>query len=144
MNRLIPLVILVCAAFASPTVAADDKWRSPESVEGANTTGLSQAKQLFDEGAVFIDARNPGLYAKGHIPGAYHLDFKNGFDESALSGLVARDRPVVIYCSGVKCSRSYRASAKAVDWGYSKVHYFRGGIVEWQQSRYPVKTGAER
>jgi rhodanese-related sulfurtransferase len=52
-----------------------------------------------------------------------------------------KDQPIVIYCSGVKCSRSYRASEKAVEWGYTKVYYFRGGIVEWKKAGYPVEKG---
>ena len=52
-----------------------------------------------------------------------------------------KEQPFIIYCSGVMCSRSYRASEKAVEWGYTKVFYFRGGIVEWKKAGYPVEKG---
>ena len=138
------LRLVVIFAFATqPAMSAKDDLRSPESVEGAITTTLPDAKKLYDDGAVFIDVRNPRLFAKNHILGAHHLDFKNGFEETAVSALVGKDDPIVIYCSGVKCSRSYRASARAVSWGFIRVHYFRGGIVEWKQAGYPMVSSNE-
>ena len=134
-----PAFILVLLLNSSPCQAEKD-YRSPESVDGAVTTSTEQAKTLYDKGVAFIDVRNPRLYSRKHIPGAHHLDFKNVFTEQALSAVVDRKEPLVIYCSGVKCSRSSRASAMAVSWGFSKVHYFRGGIVDWKNAGYPVKT----
>ena len=119
------------------------EYSSPEHVEGSITISVEQAKALYDRGVVFIDVRNPRLYAGGHIVGAHHLDLKNGFTEDAVAALVKRDEPVIIYCSGVECSRSYRASAKAVSWGFEQVHYFRGGIVDWKKAGYPVTTDAQ-
>lgn len=132
----IVLTLLPVLAFAQ----SDIVYRSPESVEGATTTSVDQAKSLFDKGVKFIDVRNPRLYAKKHIPGAHHLDFKNVFTEQTLASVAERDEPVVIYCSGVKCSRSSRASAMAASWGFSQVHYFRGGIVDWNNAGYPVEA----
>lgn len=131
-NSTLALMLLIF------TGQVEAEYNSPEHVEGSITTSVQQAKALFDKGVVFIDVRNPRLYAKGHIVGAHHLDLKNGFSEDALAALVDREQPLVIYCSGVKCSRSYRASAKAVSWGFNKVHYFRGGIVDWKNAGYPV------
>jgi len=131
-NSTLALMLLI---FSSQVGA---EYSSPAHVEGSITTSVQQAKALFDKGVVFIDVRNPRLYAKGHIVGAHHLDLKNGFSEDALAVLVDREQPLVIYCSGVRCSRSYRASAKAVSWGFNKVHYFRGGIVDWKNAGYPV------
>jgi len=122
---------------------AHAEYSSPEHVEGSITISVEQAKALYDKGTVFIDVRNPRLYAGSHIVGAHHLDLKNGFTEDAVAALVKRDEPVIIYCSGVKCSRSYRASAEAVSWGFKKVHYFRGGIVDWEDAGYPVTAGAQ-
>jgi rhodanese-related sulfurtransferase len=116
------------------------QYRSPESVDGAITASAEEAKAPFDQGVVFIDVRNPRLYAKGHIVGAQHLDLKNGFAENAVAALVGRDQPLVIYCSGVNCSRSYRASAQAVSWGFAQVHYFRGGIADWRDAGYPTEA----
>jgi rhodanese-related sulfurtransferase len=138
-------VVLLLGIFAIGIVYAEEsEYRSPESVDGAISTSLEQARALYDQGAVFVDVRNPRLYAKKHIPGAFHLDLKYNFDEEKLGAIAKKDQPIVIYCSGVKCSRSYRASEKAVSWGYTKVHYFRGGIVDWKKAGYPVEVSEQK
>ena len=139
-GKLITLAIVLTLVPVLASAQSDIVYRSPEGVEGATTTSVEQAKSLFDKGVKFIDVRNPRLYAKKHIPGAHHLDFKEVFTEQTLASVAERDEPVVIYCSGVKCSRSSRASAMAASWGFSQVHYFRGGIVDWKNAGYPVEA----
>ncbi len=138
-------VVLFLSIFAIGTVYAEKSdYRSPEQVAGAINTSVEQARELYDQGAVFVDVRNPRLYARKHIPGAFHLDLKYNFDEEKLAAIAKKDQPIVIYCSGVKCGRSYRASEKAVSWGYTKVHYFRGGIVDWKKAGYPVEVSEQK
>jgi rhodanese-related sulfurtransferase len=140
-NRFLNLcsfAFLFCLSLTSVGYAEKSEYRSPEHVEGAITISVLDAKKLFDQGVVFIDVRNPRYYAKAHIPNAFHADLKQGFSESILDGIVRKDQKIVFYCSGVKCSRSYRASAKALGWGFSKVYYFRGGIAEWKKEGYEI------
>jgi len=139
--RRLLFIVLYCVLTTGVAHAAKDSYLSPEHVDGAITTSLLQAKKLYDQGAVFIDVRNPRFYAKGHIPGAFHFDLKYNFDESKLDGVAKKDQPIVIYCSGVKCSRSSRASAKALSWGFSKVYYFRGGSADWKKAGYEIDVG---
>ena len=137
--KMMKVSFFIASLMVAGTVyAAEKEYRSPEQVDGTILTSAQQAKALFDRGEVFIDVRNPRLYAKGHIPGASPFDLKNNFDESKLGSVAKKDQPIIIYCSGVKCSRSYRASEKAVAWGFTRVHYFRGGIVDWKKAGFPV------
>ncbi len=125
----------------SPHVTAGNSdYRSPEEVPGTTTITAEVAKKLYDEGVVMIDVRNPRLYARRHIPGAHHLDLKTAYNEDALAAIASKDDAIVIYCSGVKCSRSYRASEQAVSWGYRRVNYFRGGISDWRKAGYPMES----
>ena len=135
-------LFLILAVTAPYLNAANPDYRSPEEVPGTRTITVEEAKKLYDEGVVMIDVRNPRLYARRHIPGAHHLDLKTAYNEAALAALAGKDDAVVIYCSGVKCSRSYRASEQAVSWGYKKVNYFRGGIADWRNAGYPVESSA--
>lgn len=133
------LAILTLFLFLSSAATGTD-YRAPDSVEGATTISAEQAKALYDQGLVFIDVRNPRLYARRHIPGGHHLDLMNSFTKESLEAVVGYEEPLVIYCSGVKCSRSSRSTAFAVSWGFKRVHYFRGGIVDWKKAGYPVET----
>ena len=140
-NLFYYLILLLSLVVTCSVYAEKKEYRSPETVEGAVTVSVQQAKELFDQGVIFIDVRNPRFYAKGHVRGAYHLDFKYNFDEEKLAAVAKKDQPLVIYCSGVKCSRSYRASEKAIEWGYTKVYYFRGGMADWKKAAYLIEKG---
>lgn len=83
------------------------------------------------------------FFAKRHVPGAHHLDMKDGFTQQTLAAVATKDQPIVIYSSGIKCSRAYRASVLAVTWGYQKVYYFRGGIIDWRDLHFPMESGTE-
>ena len=120
--------------------AADTGYRSPEHAEGATTINVDEAKWLFDEGVTFIDVRNPRFFARRHVPGAHHLDMKGGFTRGSLASAAEKDQPIVIYSSGIKCGRAYRAAVQAVNWGYTQVYYFRGGIVDWKDVHYPIES----
>ena len=136
---LIPVLLVL--AWSIPAAAEDTGWRAPLSVEGATTITAEEALKLHEDGVAFIDLRNPRLHARRHVPGAHHLDLKTDFNEKSLAAVAGKDDPVVLYCSGVKCSRSYRATEQALAWGYSKIYFFRGGIVEWKNAGYPMESG---
>ena len=35
------------------------------------------------------------------------------------------------------------SGAKAVSWGYKKVHYFAGGFPAWKEAGYPVEVSKD-
>jgi len=137
----VSILLLILASSMLPAAAEEAGWRAPQHVEGATTIDVMDARELHEQGVAFIDLRNPRLHKRRHIPGAHHLDFKTNFNEASLARVVGKDEPVVMYCSGVKCSRSYRATEQALGWGYRKVFYFRGGIVDWRDAGMPMATG---
>ena len=63
---------------------------------------LWQAKQ-----AIFLDAREPEDYNKGHIPGAYNFPFEewDQYWESIKTKLTPETR-IVCYCGGLDCELS--------------------------------------
>jgi rhodanese-related sulfurtransferase len=78
-------------------------------------------------------------WGAGRIPGAVHLELSKVFSDASLGAKVKKDQEVVMYCNGVSCMRSSEASAKAVGWGYKKVHYYRLGFPDWKAAGYPVE-----
>ena len=141
-QRLVSSLLLILLLIVAPlSHAAKPGYSAPEEVPGARTVTVEEVKSLFDAGVVIVDVRSPRLHTRRHIPGAIHLDLKTVYDEESLAAVAKKDEPLVIYCSGVKCSRSSRASADAVSWGYKEVLYFRGGIVDWRDAGYPMESG---
>lgn len=113
---------------------------SPETIKGATTVDGAKAKELFDKGVTFVDTRSDKDWNAGHVPGAKHIDVeKPGFTAAALEKLAKKDKEVVFYCNGVSCPRSSIATEKAVEWGYSKIYYYRLGFPDWKGAGYPVE-----
>ncbi len=132
------VLLLTAAVVPLGAAATEGEGESPLSVPGTETVTTAEAFRLHQAGVAFVDVRNPRLYARRHIPGAHHLDLYTDFSKATLGGIVAPDQPVVLYCSGIKCSRSSTAAEFAVDWGYTGVKYFREGIVGWRDAGHPM------
>lgn len=138
-------ILVVMAAVGALTLmplvssAEEEKPDSPMTVEGATTIDATKAKELFDAKVAFIDTRKDSDWDAGRIAGAIQLDVKKVLTEESLMEAVAKDEQVVFYCNGLKCPRSSKASKMAVEWGYSKVFYFRYGFPAWKAAGYPVE-----
>jgi rhodanese-related sulfurtransferase len=136
-----PYRIALAALFALTGLAfcANAADESPMTVDGATTIDAAKAKELFDQGVVFVDVRSDKDWEAGRVPGAVHIELKHKYNEASLSAAVAKDKPVVLYCNGPSCMRSSEASAQAVSWGFTKVSYYREGYPDWKAAGYPVE-----
>lgn len=138
MNTMIRLITTACLllGLAAPSLASGV---SPEAIDGAVTVDTTKARALFDDEVAFVDVRKDSDWDAGRIPGSIHLDIKSKYNEENLAGEVKKDEAVVLYCNGPSCMRSSDASKLAVNWGYSKVHYYRDGFPAWKAAGNPVE-----
>lgn len=135
-NKIHALLTSVLLILAMGSAFAEE---SPTTVEGAKTVNASEAKALFDEGALFVDVRSDKDWAAGRISDAAHIELKKVFSEETLAPEAKKTDPIVIYCNGVSCMRSSIASIKAVAWGYTNVNYYRLGFPDWKAAGYPTE-----
>jgi rhodanese-related sulfurtransferase len=96
---------------------------------------LDEVQQLATDGALIIDARNPELFAAGHIEGAVPLPLVD-VDPVLADFLdrVARDRTLITYCSGFGCPDSFDLGVLLLEAGYQDVRVFEGGFPEWRDA----------
>lgn len=123
-------------------LSAESVWAkspAPLQVEGATTVSTLRAKALMNQGAAFIDVRRIADYQSNHIQWSVHLDLKLDLTETALLAVVKKHQPVVFYCNGDMCQRSALASEKAVNWGWTKIYYYRGGFPDWKKAGLPLE-----
>lgn len=137
--KSILIVISSVLMLGSAQLAFAAKKISPETVVGAQTIDASDAKKLFDQGAVFLDVRSNRDWEAGRIPGSKHLELKKVLNEDSLSEIVQKDQKLVIYCNSTGCMRSSKACKKAVGWGYNNVYYYRLGFPDWQSKGYAIE-----
>jgi len=88
-------------------------------------------KQHRRRAALFLDIRDPGSYAAGHIPGALSLSDANV--QQVLSTTDKAQR-IIIYCYHGNSSRS--ATAFFLEQGFESVSSMQGGFEHWRGA-YP-------
>ncbi len=76
---------------------------------------------------VILDARERSEYEVSHLPNAVFIGYNN-FEKKLVDSL-AKDRPIVVYCSiGY---RSEKIGEKLQKLGFTKVYNLYGSIFEW-------------
>jgi rhodanese-related sulfurtransferase len=111
----------------------------------AETEDLFSQKMQGAEGLLFIDSRDPGDFAAGHIPGALNVPLERAQnlrkkeaapDWPAMLGL-PDGQILVIYCEGGDCQTSISLAKIIHDRGYQDIRIFSGGWTEWDASGLP-------
>ena len=76
---------------------------------------------------VVIDARDPAQFAKGHIPGAINMDWRQVL---AKRNTIPKNKPVLIYCNTGSLSAQAGFALRVAGW--DNVRILQGGMAEWQ------------
>ncbi len=93
---------------------------------------------------VVLDARNPGEYGEGHIPGAKLLFFYNINEYYPKLEEQLRSAPSILtYCNDVNCEDSEFLANELVNLGHMPVLVYKGGMADWINNQMPVATGME-
>jgi rhodanese-related sulfurtransferase len=123
---------------------------NPTTLTGATVVTAAQARDLQSKGAMIVDARSAAEYAEQHIEGAISVaykeksekkpDFDAAKDSVDLSQLPAdKAKPIVTYCNGHDCWKSYKLASAAIKAGHSQVNWLRDGMPGWKAAGLPVK-----
>ncbi|MGH6926010.1 MAG: PQQ-dependent catabolism-associated CXXCW motif protein [Propylenella sp.] len=134
----------------------------PATLAGARVVTTKEAEALWRSGtAIFIDVLprppKPDLpegtvwrdLPHADIPGSVWLadvgyggltETMERWYRDSLALLTAGDaaRPLVIYCKA-ECWMSWNAARRAVEWGYSAVIWYPGGVDEWEAAGLPLE-----
>lgn len=108
------------------------------SVDRTIKIDVAEAKALLARGVPFIDVRASLSFDNGHLPKAVNLPLLTGLSKESLAKVAGKDDEIVFYWQGKQCSYAAYASAKAVAWGYTRIYYFAGGFLEWDDEGYPL------
>jgi rhodanese-related sulfurtransferase len=85
-----------------------------------------------------------------HIIGAISAPYKEksekkpDFDESKDTMKMNKypsdkSAPILVYCNGERCWKSYKSAIRLVRAGYKKVYWLREGFPGWYEKGYPVE-----
>ena len=102
---------------------------------------IKEAKAAFNENrAVFLDARDKGLFGQGHIKGAKSLPWHSVDDHfiDIVEG-IANDTLIITYCDGETCDLSHELALFLEEMGFSNVKVLINGWTVWQEVNLPVE-----
>ena len=123
---------------------------------GYDVITTDELKKMMDDKTDFVLVDTMPLeasYNKAHVPGAVQFLFpipdmnawnnaetagKSMADYEALLG-ADKEKPVIVYCGFVKCTRSHNGAVWAKKLGYKNVVRYSGGIYAWKGAGYPVE-----
>lgn len=122
---------------------------TPTALPGAKVINAAETRDLIAKGVPVFDVRVEEEYKNAHVPGAISIPYKEssakevGFDPAddqfALNKLPKdKNAPLVMYCDGTICWKSYKSATMAIKAGWRNVYWFRGGFPEWKESGMPI------
>ena len=134
--RLLPAVVaLVWLMAYAGSVLADKEVVSPDTIPGTTKVDAEGVINLVEKISqlVVVDARIRQDRLQGYIEGSISLPDVETTCETLAGVIPKKSSPVFFYCNGPKCGRSVHSSHKALDCGYTRVYWFRGGFEEWKK-----------
>lgn len=116
------------AAIANKAAAIDEMEAYLEFVEyGGGVIFAEQIPKDDWKKFVLIDARDAGQFAKGHIPGAINMDWRQVL---AKRDAIPKDQPVLIYCNTGSLSAQAGFALRVAGWDNLRI--LQGGMEEWK------------
>lgn len=82
-----------------------------------------------------VDVRSAYEYETLHIKDAHHIALNDpAFADKVRALKTKANKPVVFYCNGKTCYKSYKATQKAVKKGIPGVYSYDRGIFDWSKA----------
>jgi rhodanese-related sulfurtransferase len=129
------LAVIALSSLTLGSAWADNKAAAIDEMEGYLEFvdyggGVIFAQQIPKEEwakMMVIDARDPEQFAKGHIPGAINMDWRQVL---AKRNTIPKDKSVLIYCNTGTLSAQAGFALRVAGW--ENVRILQGGMQEWQ------------
>lgn len=107
--------------------------------KGIEEISLDDAWSLYrQKEAVFLDARGPDTFWKGHIPGALNIpppDAENWVDD--IRAFENNGKTIISYCDGVACPLGEELALNLREKGVQSVKVLINGWSRWRAAGHP-------
>ena len=114
---------------------------SEELFDSPSFINVELSKKLYDQGALFIDARDSSVFSDAHIQNAINIPWESYSNEQIALSVedVPYDQVIITYCSGGDCTLSLDLADYIFnELGFEKVLVFEEGYPKWVEKDYPV------
>ena len=137
-NTLILLFLLNVMTFSS-VFAVDNGFPGRKKFPQVPVIEKNQLLEKIND-VVIVDARSPLEFKTLRIKGAINIPVANKTFVEDIKTLRAKNsKPIVFYCNGRTCMKSYIASKKCIKAKIKNVSAYDAGMFEWAQA-YPYQA----
>ncbi len=138
-NRLAAALAAIASLFVTQLHANANEF--PHRAFYPDTPVVSTADLHTQLGDVtVVDVRSHYEYETLHIKNALNIPLSDKQFEAAVAKVQSQSgRPMVFYCNGRTCKKSYEAARRALRAKTGKAYVYDAGIFEWAQT-YPEQT----
>ena len=105
--------------------------------EKAPDIGLEAALGLHAANALFVDAREPGEFAAGHIKGALSCPASDVARLRLNMAGIPLDRKIAVYCISSHCGKGRYLATTLMQQGYTHVALYNDGWSKWTGPKEP-------
>lgn len=139
MKQLILLFSLATLVFASPIQASTDEFPGRKEFPQVRTFSKEDLSNDFARVQI-VDTRSNYEFETIHINTAVNIPVSSkDFVEKVREIRLGTNKPIVFYCNGRTCYKSYKAGKAAMDNGIENVYAYDAGMFEWAKT-YPDKA----
>jgi len=133
------LLFLINIMSLSSVLAADNGFPGRKKFPDIPVVEKEQLLKIIDD-VVIVDARSPLEFKTLRIKGAVNIPVANKTFVDDVKALRAKNsKPIVFYCNGRTCMKSYIASKKCLKAKINNVSAYDAGMFEWAQA-YPYQA----
>lgn len=133
---------LIANAYSPFGIPLTYEGEPPWVPKGVRMLTLEEGVALYNQGAVFVDARPQHEYEEGHVAGAIHLDVETEvYLIPERLGHVPSDFPIVAYCDSFECGLSTHLADELQKFGYTNITVFKPGWSAWIKANLPTEQG---
>ena len=123
---------------------------TPPTIPGVTTVDTPMVQRLIAAGITAVDTRSQKEFEQERIRGAIHApyiekslkdrDFDARLDDYSAISRLPKDKPVIFYCNGPECWKSYKAVIVGKQAGIQKIYWYREGMPDWRENKMPVEA----
>ncbi|WP_455203511.1 rhodanese-like domain-containing protein [Kaarinaea lacus] len=126
------LLVAGILAFSSSAMAnKDEGFPGRKEFPKVPVLELKELKQMLDD-VIVVDARSNLEFETLRVKDSINIPVASKSFENEIAKLRERtDKPIVFYCNGRRCFKSYIAVKKSQAVGINEVYAFDAGIFEW-------------
>ncbi|MBC8210725.1 MAG: rhodanese-like domain-containing protein [Gammaproteobacteria bacterium] len=119
-------------------VQADNEFPGRATYPKVQVMDTEQLNSQFDE-VIIVDVRSAFEFDTLHINKALNIPLNSKKFVSDMEPLLGENKPIVFYCNGHSCYKSYKAANKIRKANSSNVYAYDAGIFDWAKA-HPEKA----